>query len=138
MFGIGMQEVMIILILALVVIGPKKLPEVAKALGKGYGEFRRAFEDMKSSINVDMKTDEEKQRIQEIHDRVQPPAETPSPEPLVTPSTEPTRVGDEADPVTEPATSSSPEGDQVKKAEAPVTDMPAYSHQEEDIEGGGD
>ena len=138
MFGIGMQEVMIILILALVVIGPKKLPEVAKALGKGYGEFRRAFEDMKSSINVDMKTDEEKQRIREIHDRVQPPAEAPTPEPLVTPSTEPTRVGGEADTVTEPAEAPIPEGEEVKKGSTPVANLPEYSHQEEDIEGGGD
>ena len=81
MFGIGMQEILVLLVIALVVIGPKKLPEMAKALGKGYGEFRRAFEDMRSSINVDLKTDEEKERLREIHQRVQPPSEAEAPAP---------------------------------------------------------
>lgn len=79
MFGIGMQEILVLLVIALVVIGPKKLPEMAKALGKGYGEFRRAFEDMRSSINVDMKTEEEKERLREIQSRVEPPPEAETP-----------------------------------------------------------
>jgi Tat protein translocase TatB subunit len=79
MFGIGMQEILVLLVIALVVIGPKKLPEMAKALGKGYGEFRRAFEDMLSSINVDMKTEEEKERLREIQSRVEPPPESETP-----------------------------------------------------------
>lgn len=78
MFGIGMQEILLILVIALVVIGPKKLPEMAKALGKGYGEFRRAFEDMKHSINTDLKSEEEKERLRRIHEQVQPPSQPPS------------------------------------------------------------
>ena len=46
MFGIGFNEILIILIIALLVIGPKKLPEIARALGKGYREFRKSFEDI--------------------------------------------------------------------------------------------
>jgi TatA/E family protein of Tat protein translocase len=42
MFGIGMPELLLILALALIVLGPKKLPELARALGKGMAEFRRA------------------------------------------------------------------------------------------------
>lgn len=42
MFGIGTPELLVILIVALVVLGPKRLPEVAKALGKGLAELRRA------------------------------------------------------------------------------------------------
>ncbi|MBW2652632.1 MAG: twin-arginine translocase TatA/TatE family subunit, partial [Deltaproteobacteria bacterium] len=46
MLGIGMQEIIIILVVALIVIGPKKLPDLAKALGRALGEFRRAADDL--------------------------------------------------------------------------------------------
>ena len=54
MFGLGMTEIILIAIIALVVIGPKKLPDIAKSLGKGYGEFRRTFNDLKQTVNIDV------------------------------------------------------------------------------------
>ena len=42
MFGIGVPELLVIMVVALIVLGPKRLPEVAKALGKGLSEFRSA------------------------------------------------------------------------------------------------
>jgi len=50
MFGIGMPELLLILGLALIVLGPKKLPELAKALGKGLLEFRRATDELKDEF----------------------------------------------------------------------------------------
>ncbi|HEU5462627.1 MAG TPA: twin-arginine translocase TatA/TatE family subunit [Candidatus Binatia bacterium] len=50
MFGIGMPELLLILGLALIVLGPKKLPELAKALGKGLAEFRRATDELKEEF----------------------------------------------------------------------------------------
>ena len=50
MFGIGISELIIILIIALIVIGPHKLPEIAKALGKAFAEFKRATEEIKRSV----------------------------------------------------------------------------------------
>ena len=47
MFGIGMTELMVILVIGLLVIGPKKLPELARSLGRGLAEFRRASTEMR-------------------------------------------------------------------------------------------
>jgi TatA/E family protein of Tat protein translocase len=51
MFGLSGQELLVIVILALVILGPKKLPEVAKTLGKGYQELRKAVDGVKGTIN---------------------------------------------------------------------------------------
>lgn len=53
MFGMDFSELLVILAVILIVVGPKKLPDVAKALGRGYAEFRRAMDDLKNTINQD-------------------------------------------------------------------------------------
>ena len=47
MFGIGMPELLLLFVLALLVFGPKKLPEIGKQLGRALGELRRASEELK-------------------------------------------------------------------------------------------
>ncbi len=54
MFGsIGMPELLVIFLIALIVIGPKKLPEIGKAIGRGIAEFRRATQEIKESIEIE-------------------------------------------------------------------------------------
>lgn len=53
MFGIGMPEMLLILAVALIVIGPKKLPELAKSLGRAFSEFKRATSELKESLEID-------------------------------------------------------------------------------------
>jgi TatA/E family protein of Tat protein translocase len=48
-----MPELIIIMVVALIVIGPKKLPDLARALGKGMAEFRKATDEIKESLNVE-------------------------------------------------------------------------------------
>ena len=66
MFGIGMPELVIIMVIALIVIGPQKLPDLARSLGKGLAEFKKATEDFKQSIDTDTKSAEEKEHLAKL------------------------------------------------------------------------
>ena len=69
MFGIGMPELMVILVVALVVLGPKRLPEVARALGKGLAEFRRATSDINEELQKAQRAIEAEARTAEAERR---------------------------------------------------------------------
>lgn len=53
MFGLGFQELIVIFVVALLVIGPKRLPDLAKGLGKAFREFKQATEDLKQNFDMD-------------------------------------------------------------------------------------
>ena len=75
MFGsIGMPELIIILVIALIIFGPRKLPELGRSLGRSINEFKKASNELRSTL-------EEEIRIEEQHDRTSatPPAATPPP-----------------------------------------------------------
>lgn len=84
MFGIGMPELLLILIVALVVLGPKKLPELARTLGRALSELKKTAEDLKENLNVD---EDWRDISKEIKESINLSAPSPGQEPL--PSTGP-------------------------------------------------
>ena len=75
MFGsIGPQEILIVLVIALVVLGPKKLPEMARSLGKGVKEFKEGIND---DDTVDVTADEEEEEPVSSRVHELPPADLP-------------------------------------------------------------
>ena len=70
MFGIGMPEMILILVIILIVFGPQKLPDLAKALGRAIGEFRKATSDFKESIELDDELKDVKKTIGDINNDI--------------------------------------------------------------------
>ena len=66
MGSLGMQEIIIIFILALIVFGPRKLPELGKTLGKGLAEFKRASNELKQTWEDEVRLDKEKEQMADI------------------------------------------------------------------------
>jgi TatA/E family protein of Tat protein translocase len=87
---IGMPEMVIIAVIALIIFGPRKLPELGKSLGKSIAEFKRASNELKNTLEEEIRTEE----LQEARRSAQIPPTTAAP-----PATPP------------PATTTAPEGE---------------------------
>jgi TatA/E family protein of Tat protein translocase len=89
MFGsIGMPELIIILVIALIIFGPRKLPELGKSLGRSLNEFKKASTDLQNTLEQEIKIEEQKERDQEAEkkfkvdeNKFKPPSDTETPAP---------------------------------------------------------
>ncbi len=66
MGSLGYQEIIIIFILALIIFGPRKLPELGKTIGKGLAEFKKASNELKQTWEEEVRLDKEKEALTDI------------------------------------------------------------------------
>jgi TatA/E family protein of Tat protein translocase len=66
MGSLGMQEIVIIFIIALIIFGPRKLPDLGKTIGKGLSEFKKASNELKQTWEDEVRLDKEKDTMNEI------------------------------------------------------------------------
>jgi sec-independent protein translocase protein TatA len=80
MFGsIGMPELIIIFVIALLIFGPRKLPELGRSLGRSIGEFRRASNELRNTLEEEIRVEEqreERERATPVASRPAEPAPT--------------------------------------------------------------
>ncbi len=120
MFGIGSTELFIIIIVALIVIGPKKLPDLMRTLGKGMAEFKRVSSDVKETFDKEVKKAEKeiKEEEKKLKETVETAVEEKKPEEADK------AVGDKpAETATETASTEPVHG-------TPATDVPANDEPE--------
>ena len=66
MFGLGLPELLVIFVIALLVFGPKKLPELGKSIGRAMAEFKKASQEVKESIESEMRSAEQSLDVTKI------------------------------------------------------------------------
>ena len=148
MFDIALSELMIIAVVALIVIGPERLPKVARTLGHLFGRMQRYVNDVKADISREMELDELKKLQATMQDaarsfeqsvtrevntaeaELQKIAQEANPTTLPPPVTEPELAGPEAGPLSAPAAqdealSAAERASQLELALPPLPDTPA-------------
>jgi TatA/E family protein of Tat protein translocase len=89
-----MPELIVIFVIALIIFGPRKLPELGKSLGRSISEFKRASNELRNTLEEEIRIDEQRQRTAPAT-----PAPEPTPEPAPATSSGPTESSPESDTV---------------------------------------
>jgi TatA/E family protein of Tat protein translocase len=109
---LGVPELIFILVIALLIFGPKRLPEFGRTIGKAMGEFRRASSDLKRSIDVELSAADERRPPAAAAQAPAPAVARERPEPT-TPS-----VSEETEAASEEAAGEEPEGEATEADES--------------------
>jgi TatA/E family protein of Tat protein translocase len=136
MFGMGMPEILLILAIALIVIGPQKLPELAKSLGRAMNEFKRATNELKDSMDLDGDLKDVKQSFNDIQSNLKKKPIDLVADGLSSKSKEGDGGGKnrapEPSPGTESASGAAADSGDADDEEGPATDIPAELMSEEE------
>lgn len=102
MFNMGFSELLILAAIALIVIGPKQMPEMARMIGRLLNEWKRATSDLKSTLTTDLREDLEHRRKVNAQNANVPPVPPPEPAagavpPVPPPDTNPSGRRDSGD-----------------------------------------
>ena len=81
---LGMPELIVIFVIALLVFGPRKLPELGRSLGKSLGEFKRASNELRSTLEEEVRIEEQRETTQKAA-AVPAAVEAPGPRPVEAP-----------------------------------------------------
>jgi Tat protein translocase TatB subunit len=121
MFNIGSQELLVILIIALIVVGPQRLPELSRSIGKGLREFRKVQDEVKDMVKIDLEP--EPTPVQRKPASPTAPGVHRTPKPATAPTVEATPpIPPEGSPTAEEPAMTSPMGGSTQ--EAPTSDAP--------------
>jgi TatA/E family protein of Tat protein translocase len=104
MGSLGIPEIAFIFVLALLIFGPKKLPEIGRTLGRGMAEFRKATNELKRTINTELALEETPAppQLRSFNRRLDiPESSHPAPEPAAEPAASPAPLPGEAPAMTE-------------------------------------
>lgn len=90
MFGsLGLPELILIFLVALLLFGPRKLPEIGRSVGRALGEFRRASNDLRRTVEEEIAVEEVRKAGAEISEAATIPPEPPAPSSTPPPPAEP-------------------------------------------------
>ncbi|MGB5659605.1 MAG: twin-arginine translocase TatA/TatE family subunit [Thermoanaerobaculia bacterium] len=87
--SLGMPELLFIMVLALLIFGPRKLPEIGKTMGKAMGEFRRATRELKRTLDTEISAEEVSGPVNPAQVNPAPAVETPPIPPTTSPPAPP-------------------------------------------------
>jgi sec-independent protein translocase protein TatA len=91
--SIGMPELIIIFVIALIIFGPRKLPELGRSLGKSLAEFKRASNELRNTLEEEIRLEEQKPKVEEPIHRTEPSETAEASPAAIEPHEEPVGVG---------------------------------------------